>query len=241
MAFNLFFPMINLTEAGAFASMDASGKLQVKFGIYLPGITQTKGYQVVVRVIHQDDRFDPDIPTRNFNLTWQNGSELDLWTATTPLAMVAGTNFGKPGVYLYRYQLKRNTAGGSQVVTTWFTDPFARTTEIGELSSFATPGYLPVFNWEDGAYKTAELDDLVVYELQVEEFNDTFDGVVARIPYLQSLGVNCLELMPVTTVQLDFDWGYGPLHYYAPSQRLGGEQGLKNLVNECHKAGMAVI
>lgn len=233
--------MINLNEVGAFASKDATGKFQVQFGVYLPGITSAKNYQVVVRIIHQADRFDPDIPTRDFNLIWQAGSALDLWSAMIPLTAVAGTNFGQPGVYLYRYQLLRNTPGGSQVVTQWFTDPFARATDIGELSAFATPGTWPAFNWEDAAYKTPELDDLVVYELQVEEFNDTFAGVVTQIPYLQSLGVNVLELMPVTTVQLDFDWGYGPLHYFAPSQRLGGAAGLKQLVNECHKVGIAVI
>jgi maltooligosyltrehalose trehalohydrolase len=234
--------MIDLTEVGAFASLDASGNLQVRFGIYLPGITAANGYQVVVRVIHQADRFDPAIPTQDFQLTWQNGSALDLWTITTPLTAVANTNFGKPGVYLYRYQLWRTAPGGSpQLVTLWFTDPFATATDVGELSAFATPGTWPAFNWDDAAYKTPELDDLVVYELQVEEFNDTFDGVAAQIPYLQSLGVNVLELMPVTSVQLDFDWGYGPLHYFAPSQRLGGAAALQRLVNACHKAGMAVI
>jgi 1,4-alpha-glucan branching enzyme len=233
--------MISLSEAGAFPSTDAVGNLQVRFGVYLPGITPAKNYQVVVRVIHQADRFDPDIPTQNFNLTWTPGSALDLWTVTAPLSSVAGTNFGKPGIYLYRYQLLRNTPGGPEVVTMWFTDPFALATDVGELSAFATPGFSPPFVWGDAGYKTPELDDLVVYELQVEEFNDTFDGVIERIPYLQSLGVNALELMPVTTVQLDFDWGYGPLHYFAPSQRLGGGDGLKRLVNACHQAGMAVI
>jgi maltooligosyltrehalose trehalohydrolase len=234
--------MITLNEVGAFADLDANGQFRVRFGLYLPGITPAKGYQVVARVLHQNDRFNPDIPTQNFSLSWQNGSELDLWTATVPLTAIANTNFGQPGVYLYRYQLLREVAGGgSQVVTLWFTDPFALTTDIGELSSFATPGFWPAFNWEDAAYKTPELDDLVVYELQVEEFNDTFDGVSERIPYLQSLGVNVLELMPVTSVQLDFDWGYGPLHYFAPNQRLSGALALKRLVNACHKAGLAVI
>jgi len=234
--------MINLSDVGAFADLDAGGNLEVRFGLHLPGLTPAKNYQVVVRIIHQADRFDPDIPTQDFPLVWQSGSELDLWSATVPLTVVPNTNFGQPGVYLYRYQLWRNVPGSAdQLVTQWFTDPFARTTDIGELSSFATPGTVPAFNWEDAAYKTPALDDLVVYELQVEEFDDTFDGVIARIPYLQSLGVNTLELMPVTSVQLDFDWGYGPLHYFAPNLRLGGDQALRRLVNECHKAGMAVI
>ena len=73
--------------------------------------------------------------------------------------------------------------------------------------------------WTDGAYKTPELDDLIVYELEAEQLNDTFDGVIDRLVYLESLGVNCLDLMPVTSPKLDFDWGYGPLHYIAPHAR----------------------
>jgi len=234
--------MIDLNEVGAFPSIAANGQTQVRFGVYLPGITPQDGYQVVVRIVHQDDRFDPLVPTRDFPLTFQIGSAEDLWTATIPLVAVPNTNFGNQGIYLYRYQLFQNTpGGGNRVVTLWFTDPFARATEIGELSAFATPGFIPAFVWQDNGFKVPELDDMVVYELQVEEFNGTFEGVIERIPYLQSLGINVLELMPVTSVQLDFDWGYGPLHYFAPNQRCGGGEGLKRLVNECHKAGMAVI
>ena len=47
--------------------------------------------------------------------------------------------------------------------------------------------------------------------------------------------------MPVTSLKLDFDWGYGPLHYFAPCERWGGVRGLKHLVNACHQAGVAVI
>jgi 1,4-alpha-glucan branching enzyme len=234
--------MIDLREVGAFPSPAPDGPFSVAFGLYLPGITPSEGYQAVVRIIHRDDRFDPAIAPRDFDLQHQAGHPLDLWRASVPLGAVAGTNFGKTGTYLYRYQLLR--ADGSQaprsVVTLWFTDPFARATDIGDLSAFSV-GSTPAFAWDDDAWKTPELDDLVVYELQVEEFNDTFDGLIERIAYLQSLGVNALELMPVTSMKLDFDWGYGPLHYFAPNARWGGGDGLKRLVNECHKNGIAVL
>jgi 1,4-alpha-glucan branching enzyme len=126
-------------------------------------------------------------------------------------------------------------------VCPWIVDPFAREAEIGRMPSFTLdPTPLP-FAWTDDAYRTPELDDLVVYELQVEEFNDTFDGVADRLTYLASLGVNCIELMPVTSMQLDFDWGYGPLHYFAPAARFGGGAGLKRLINAAHARGIAVI
>ena len=234
--------MIDLSEVGAFGSVAADGSFQIRFGVYLPTIRGVDGFDVVVRLIHQSDRFDPNIATIDTNLTWSAGHPLDLWANTVTVPTIAGTNFGQEGTYLYRYQLWFTAPGGSrQLVTKWFTDPFARATEIGELSAISLFRIATPFAWQDGTYQTPELDDLVVYELQVEEFNDTFDGIVDRLTYLQSLGVNCLELMPVTSPKLDFDWGYGPLHYFAPSARFGGVDGLKRLVNACHQANMAVI
>ncbi|MGC2697832.1 MAG: alpha-amylase family glycosyl hydrolase, partial [Candidatus Angelobacter sp.] len=225
--------MINLAEVGAFPLIPSSGDLQVRFGLYLPGIRARDGFEVVVKLIHRDDRFTPEIQTQNTSMKWQDGHPLDLWIATATINTVPGTNFGRVGVYLYRYQLLWN----GQVVTLWFCDPFARMTDIGRLSAVPVFRGATPFPWTDDGYKTPELDDLVVYELQVEEFNDTFDGVVKRIPYLQSLGVNCLELMPVMSAKTDFDWGYGPLHYFSPNARFGGPDGLKRLVNACHSAG----
>ena len=233
--------MIDLSEVGAFPSM-APGGFQIRFGLYLPGIRAADRFEVVVRVIHKDDRFDPAIQPRDSSLVWNAGHPLDLWTATVPVQPVAGTHFGKEGLYLYRFQLWWTPPGGArQLITRWFTDPFARQTDVGRLSAVMLSTTAAPIAWADAAFKTPELDDLIVYELQVGEFNDTFAGVIERLTYLQSLGVNCLELMPVTSNKLDFDWGYGPLHYFSPSARFGGPDGLRRLVNACHQANVAVI
>jgi 1,4-alpha-glucan branching enzyme len=236
--------MINLDEVGAFPSTPTAAGVNVRFGVYLPGIDPSDGYGVRVRVIHKEDRFVPEIKTQDFPLHPVAGHPLHLWRTDVTIPVVAGTNFGKPGTYLYRYQLlqKVPTADALRVVTRWFTDPFARMTDdVGQLSAFATPGAFPGFVWNDDGWKVPELEDLVVYELHVEEFNGTFDGVAERLSHLKGLGVTCLELMPVTSLKLDFDWGYGPLHYFAPNGRWGGVQGFKRLVNACHNAGVAVI
>ena len=233
--------MINVSEVGAFP-VAVPGGFQITFGVYLPGIRAADGFDVVVRVIHRDDRFDPAIQPQDSHLTWKNGHPLDLWSATVPVQPIVGTHFGSEGLYLYRYQLWFTSPGGQrQLVTRWFTDPFARQTDVGLLSAVMLLRNPAPFVWTDAAYKTPELDDLIVYELQVEEFNDTFDGVIDRLTYLQSLGVNCLELMPVTSVKLDFDWGYGPLHYFSPSAHIGGPDGLRRLVDACHAVNIAVI
>jgi maltooligosyltrehalose trehalohydrolase len=235
--------MINPAEVGAFPACDAFGHFSVQFGVYLPGLRASDGFAVIVRVIHSQDRFTPGIAPRDFPLQWQTGSSLDLWSASVSIDPVAGTNFGNEGTYLYRYQLQWAPAGQSakNVVTKWFVDPFARATDIGELSAFTLAKTPTVFAWTDSGYKTPELNDLIVYELHIEQFNDTFDGVVDRLDYLQSLGVNCLELMPVMSHKLDFDWGYGPLHYFSPSAQFGGPDGLERLVDACHARGVAVI
>ncbi|HEY0525915.1 MAG TPA: alpha-amylase family glycosyl hydrolase [Stellaceae bacterium] len=237
---------INPNEAGAFSSTDAAGNLLIKFGLYLPGIRKPDGFEVVVRIIHRDDRFDPAVPPVDVPMAWQQGSSLDLWSAEAKVTPGGGSpgRFGSEGTYLYRYQLSWTPPGGGtpQLVTRWFTDPFARQAEIGRLAAVTvTRNPVASFAWSDNAWRTPELDDLIVYELQVEQFNDTFGGIVDRLDYLKSLGVNCLELMPVTSTKLDFDWGYGPVHYWAPHAAFGGEAGLKRLVDSCHARGVAVI
>lgn len=234
--------MIDLSEVGAFVSSAGDGTFSIRFGIYLPGIRAQDGFEVLVRVIHHDDRFVPGVEPGDFALSWTEGNPLNLWTANVPIQPVANTNFGQPGRYLYRYQLWWTaTLGQRSLVTLWFTDPFARETDIGLLSAVTVANTPSSFAWTDANYKTPELDDLIVYELQVEEFADSFDGVIQQLPYLEGLGVNCLELMPVTSVKLDFDWGYGPLHYFAPNERFGGPNGLKRLIDACHARGIAVI
>jgi len=238
--------MIDLQEVGAFPSQTLSGQFSVRMGIYLPGIRATANFEVLARVIHSIDQFDPSVPPSSFPLQWQAGSGLDLWSASIPLVPALGSgqgsHLGQPGMHLYRFELWWTPLGGNrQCVAPWITDPFAREAEMGRMSAFVLDATAAPFNWTDATYKTPELDDLIVYELQLEEFNESFDGVINRLTYLQSLGVNCIELMPVTSMQLDFDWGYGPLHYFAPASRFGGSAGLKRLVDAAHARGMAVI
>jgi maltooligosyltrehalose trehalohydrolase len=209
-----------------------------RFGVYLPGVRALDGYEVRVRVIHTADQFVPEIPSVQRALAFDPAHALGLWSLTLDLASVSPPpgNFGQPGQYLYRYELFRN----GQVVTKVFLDPFAVENGPGLLAAF-TVGATQPFQWTDAQYKTPALDDLIVYELNVAQFYGSFDGVVGRLDYLEGLGVNCLELMPVTPVKHEFDWGYGPIGYFAPEDYLGGSQGLKRLVDAAHQRKMAVI
>ena len=72
--------------------------------------------------------------------------------------------------------------------------------------------------------------DLIVYELHVKGFTaransgvsprhrGTFAGLVEKIPYLKSLGITAVELMPVQQCdpQEGSFWGYMPLNFFSP-------------------------
>ena len=228
--------MIDLDEVGAHPIADAAGNWTVKLGVYLPGITFNKGYRLRVRIIHEADQFIRGIEPKDFFMSWVNGSTLDLWEATVRLAADATSHFGQDGKYLYRYQLQR--ADGSEV-TFWFADPFGRDAGVGTLSAFTKNA--PPFAWSDAAFQPPEVDEMVVYELNVREFNRDFAGVIEQLDYLLALGINVIELMPITNVKEDVEWGYTPLNFYSPDERLGGPNALKQLVNACHAKGIAVI
>ena len=202
--------MIDLSEVGAHVASPAGQDATARFGVYLPGITFDKGYRVKVKVIHESDQFRRQIPPRELDLFWHAGSPLDLWDGTLSLnpTPAGADHFGQPGRYLYRFEL------GGRLSPLTFRDPFARESGLGTLAAFRVePGRAP-FAWTDAAFRVPEVDRLVVYELNVGEFNQDFDGVTAQLDYLLGLGVNVLELMPVTDVKEQVEWGYTPLGYY---------------------------
>jgi maltooligosyltrehalose trehalohydrolase len=99
------------------------------------------------------------------------------------------------------------------------------------------------FGWEDKDWKGIELSRMIMYELHVGTFTPqgTFDAIVPRLGELKELGVNAIELMPVAQFPGERNWGYDGVYPFAVQASYGGPAGLKRLVNECHKHGIAVI
>ena len=65
--------------------------------------------------------------------------------------------------------------------------------------------------------------------------------MLRRLDYIQSLGVNAVELMPICEFDGNYNWGYSPCLYFAPDKAYGTANQLKTFIDECHKRGMAVI
>ena len=83
--------------------------------------------------------------------------------------------------------------------------------------------------------------DAIVYEVFVKKFTPegTFKGVISKIPYLKSLGINCIWLMPI--FESPTENGYGPTNFYRLSPEYGTKNDLKELINSAHQAGIKVV
>jgi maltooligosyltrehalose trehalohydrolase len=99
------------------------------------------------------------------------------------------------------------------------------------------------FRWGDEGWQAKPLPSALVYELHVGTFtpSGTFEGVIDRLDYLAGLGVTHVELMPVNGFSGTRGWGYDGVNLYAPHAPYGGPEGLKRLVDACHRRGLAVL
>lgn len=126
-------------------------------------------------------------------------------------------------------------------------DPYARSTAPdGGMSLFYNPG---AFNWTGDRAPVYALDELVIYEMHIGAFNDanpadgrgaTFEDATKRLDYLNELGVNVVQLMPVHEFSGAHSWGYNPSDLFSVEQAYGGPDAFKAFVKECHRRGLAV-
>ncbi|NEZ59058.1 glycogen debranching protein GlgX [Adonisia turfae] len=123
------------------------------------------------------------------------------------------------------------------------------------------------YDWEGDRHPKTPYAETIIYELHVDGFTQhassglvpekrgTYAGLMEKIPYLQSLGITAVELMPVQ----QFDpsdapsgkvnyWGYSPVAFFAPHRQysyrqdnLGPVDEFRDLVKALHRAGIEVI
>ncbi len=85
--------------------------------------------------------------------------------------------------------------------------------------------------------------NLIIYELLIRDFVESKDikDVIDTLDYLQNLGVNAIELMPIQEFDGNDSWGYAPNFYYATDKAYGTKDDYKLFIDECHQRGIAVI
>src|SRR5215813_5926734 len=123
------------------------------------------------------------------------------------------------------------------------------------------------YDWEGDTPLKRPVSQTIIYEMHVKGFTQnpnsgvtekargTFTGVLAKIPYLQDLGISAIELLPI----FQFDpldcppgrvnyWGYAPISFFAPHQAYSSRHDslarvneFRDMVKALHRAGIEVI
>lgn len=128
------------------------------------------------------------------------------------------------------------------------------------------------FDWEHDKPLNIPLEDSIIYELHVRGFTKclaptelkqgSFAKLTEQIPYLKSLGITAVELLPIQEFnELDSDkfdpetgellknyWGYQTIGFFSPKSAYASEKTpggqireFKQMVKAFHQAGIEVI
>ncbi len=117
--------------------------------------------------------------------------------------------------------------------------PYEKTSGIASVVQTGQEEYA----WQTTDFTPPKKEDLVIYELLVRDFVAAHDynTITDTLDYLQRLGVNAIELMPVNEFEGNLSWGYNPNYYFAADKYYGHRNTLKAFIDECHNRGIAVI
>lgn len=99
------------------------------------------------------------------------------------------------------------------------------------------------YEWQETDFQAPEQKDLVIYELLLRDFLGAHDWetLTDTLDYLDRLGINAIELMPIQEFDGNLSWGYNPAFYFAPDKYYGPADDLKRFIDEAHSRGIAVI
>jgi len=168
---------------------------------------------------------------------------------------LTGLNAGEE--YGYQYLIDDNLRVAdpyAELVLDKFNDEYIPAATYPNLKAYPTgktsgvvsvmqPGR-PAYNWQSSAnFSPADNRSLVVYELLIRDFvaRHDYETLIDTLDYLDRLGVNAIELMPINEFEGNESWGYNPSFHMALDKYYGTINDFKWFVDECHKRDIAVI
>jgi 1,4-alpha-glucan branching enzyme len=138
----------------------------------------------------------------------------------------------------YRFVLR----SGDQTLTR--TDPRAWALREGDAVVPPRERY----PWRTIAFTPPRLREAVLYELHIGSFSvapgqpaGSYASVEQRLDGLAELGVNVIQLMPVSEFGRATSWGYDPRLWSAANAAYGPPEALQRLIDEAHARGIAVL
>ncbi len=165
-------------------------------------------------------------------------------------------NLSPTSEYTYQYLVDGSLRVADPYSTTILdesNDPYINTTTYPNLPSYpvgqtthAVSYFITneaSYNWTVTDFSRPDKQDLVIYELLIRDFDElhSFDAVKDRLPYLKTLGINAIELMPVNEFDGNESWGYNPSFHMALDKYYGTKNAFKQFIDACHQEGIAVI
>ncbi len=179
-----------------------------------------------------------------------------------------------PSKFLYYYEIQRDSHPPLKAL-----DPYCKALSshypFGDFNQAKTEVYsvyLEGLKQQNNPIKKFQKNALVIYELHIRGFTvdpssqvanpGTFRGAIEKIPYLKSIGINAVEVMPImefnecevsfvdpqTKERLKNFWGYSTLNFFSIMKRYASnpdEQAVllefQAFIEACHEAEIAVI
>ncbi len=158
--------------------------------------------------------------------------------------------------YAYQYFIDGNLRVADpyaeKILDPW-NDPFIPASTYPNLKPYPTgkaSGIVAVletaaeeYDWQVNTWDRPEPGELFIYELLVRDFSEarTFQVVLDSLDYLERMGVNAIELMPIMEFEGNESWGYNPMHFFAVDKYYGTRDNLKELIDACHARGIVVL
>jgi 1,4-alpha-glucan branching enzyme len=108
------------------------------------------------------------------------------------------------------------------------------------------------YNWQVDDFDVPDFEEMVIYQLHVGTFaglNDPYGSapfpakyvnITQRADHLAELGVNVVQLCPITEFPWDYSAGYNPVTQWAPESYYGDPDDLRAMVDALHQRGIAV-
>ncbi len=157
------------------------------------------------------------------------------------------------GVYQYKFRVLSKT---EYLYDQWLdvNDPYATeidlVTQTGVLRVKDGHKVSTFYEWQHDDKPLPANEELIIYEMHVADFVGDMEGVtlgqyfqaaISKLDYLVELGINAIELMPVTEYTGNYRWGYLVRYFFAPESSYGNPEDLKQFIDECHARGIRVL
>lgn len=158
------------------------------------------------------------------------------------------------GEYLYKFRVQTKSWHLEPDQWVEINDPYATQIDLKTQKSIVRvkegQRIIDTYVWQHDDQPLPQNSDLIIYEMHVADFSGGeadedprghFRHVIEKLDYLRDLGINAIELMPITEYAGNYRWGYLVRDYFAPESSYGPPEGLKRLIDECHAHGIRVF